>query len=137
MKFKMNYLLGILLLASFVPGPVFAQQTKPGFVPLPNDIRCDVRGAMTYRRPDNSLSGGYIARLVCWMSDKNPQQEKEISLVRLGGPSAAAQFLGDMLMTEQFGDLQLGSDTKVIAVAADKLQLFRDYLTAAPANPVK
>jgi hypothetical protein len=135
----MRYLImiGFLLVANFVSGSVNAQQPKPGFVSLPNDIRCDVRGAMIVSRPDGS-NYGRIAQLVCWMSDNTPKQEKEIALMRLGGPSAAALFVDGTLTSVQFGQLQLDSNTtKVIAIGADKLQSFRDYLAAVPAFTTK
>jgi hypothetical protein len=130
-KLKATHALLVVALAvGGLGGGARAQTAASGFVELPADIDCSLRGISYESRVGANgqmvSTAGSVQGVTCWMTN-SPNNKKEIAL-------AATTIANGMLPTKEFGDLQItpiNSLTSVgvfMAIGSDKLQAFKDYL---------
>jgi hypothetical protein len=128
MKQLWNIFAGIFLINSLLCGPAFAQKAAPGFVSMPSDISCSIKGmsfmAMVGANGQLVQTDGSANGMTCALTGKSA---KDIAL-------ASHSIKDGRLPTKEFGNLQidptnnLNSTSVYIAISKDKLKAFRDYL---------
>ena len=115
--------------------------TSEGFVYLPEEIRCSLKGlnyrSMVGSNGELANTNGSVSGITCHASGKSEGPEKQIDL-------ALTEITGGMLPTKQFGNLliqpvnSLTSSGLSIAIERRKLNALRKFLgvTDADSTPV-